>query len=75
MKQSILNLSKIQNNNCKYVLLGDMLELGGKSQTLHKGLSPIINKSSINKLFIHGNHIMDTYKNVKKKQKGKCSSI
>ena len=70
MKQSILNLSKIQNNNCKYVLLGDMLELGGKSQNLHKKLSPIINKSNINKLFIHGNHIMDTYKYVKKDKRG-----
>ncbi len=70
MKQSILNLSKIQNNNCKYVLLGDMLELGEKSQNLHKKLSPIINKSNINKLFIYGNHIMDTYKYVKKNKRG-----
>ena len=44
-----------------------MLELGGKSQNLHKNFSPIINKSNINKLFIHGDHIMNTYKNVNKK--------
>ena len=47
-----------------------MLELGKKSQILHKRLSPIINHSNINKLFIHGNHILDTYKNVNKKKRG-----
>ena len=70
MKQSILNLSKIKNRNCKYILLGDMLELGKKSQILHKKLSPIINESSINKVFIYGDHIMNTYKNVNKIKRG-----
>ena len=44
MKQSILNLSKIQNNNCKYVLLGDMLELGGKPKLRGLGFPSIINQ-------------------------------
>ena len=70
MKQSISNLSNIKNNNQKYVLLGDMLELGNKSKMLHKKLSPIINDSKINKLFIHGNYIMNTYKNIKKSKRG-----
>ena len=70
MKQSILNLSNIKNDNHKYILLGDMLELGKKSQKLHEKLSPIINNSNINKLFIHGNYIMNTYKNVKKDKRG-----
>ncbi len=70
VKQSILNLSNIKNNNHKYVLLGDMLELGKNAKKLHKKLSPIINNSNINKLFIHGNHIMETYKNVKKNKRG-----
>ncbi len=70
MKQSILNLSNIKNNNHKYVLLGDMLELGKKSQILHRKLSPIINGSNINKLFIHGHHIMETYKDVNKNKRG-----
>ena len=67
MKQSILNLSNITNNQHKYILLGDMLELGKKSEVLHKNLSQIINHSKINKIFIHGDHIMNTYKNVNKK--------
>ena len=69
MKQSIKNLSNLKNNNFKYILLGDMLELGKKSQILHKKLSTII-KDNINKMFIHGNHIMDTYKNVNKDKRG-----
>tara|TARA_E500000178_G_scaffold346778_1_gene398952 strand:- start:1159 stop:3918 length:2760 start_codon:yes stop_codon:yes gene_type:complete len=70
MKQSILNLSNVKNNNRKYILLGDMLELGKNTQILHKKLSPIINHSNINKLFIHGDHIMNTYKHVNKKKRG-----
>ena len=70
MKQSILNLSNLKNNNHKYILLGDMLELGKKSKALHEMLSPIINHSKINKLFVHGNLIMDTYKNVNKDKRG-----
>ena len=70
MKQSILNLSNVNNKSQKYILLGDMLELGSKSKTLHESLSPIINHSKINKIFIHGEHIMNTYKNVNKNKRG-----
>ena len=70
MKQSILNLSSLNNKSQKYILLGDMLELGSKSQTLHENLSPIINHSKIKKIFIHGEHIMNTYKNVNKNKRG-----
>ena len=70
MKESILKLSKMNIKNNKYILLGDMLELGTKTHILHKKLSPIINESKINKLFVLGNHIMDTYKHVKKSKRG-----
>ncbi len=70
MKQSIMNLSGIGDSNNKYILLGDMLELGKKSQILHKKLSRIINHSNIKKIFIHGNHILNTYKNVNKEKRG-----
>ena len=39
MKQSILNLSNVKDKSQKYILLGDMLELGSKSQILHESLS------------------------------------
>ena len=70
MKESIHNLSNIKINSNKYVLLGDMLELGSKSKKLHKNLSPIINNADIRKLFIYGDNIMDTYTNVKKNKRG-----
>ncbi len=70
MKESIHNLSNIKINSSKYVLLGDMLELGSKSKKLHKNLSPIINNADIKKLFIYGDNIMDTYTNVKKNKRG-----
>ena len=70
MKQSIENLSNIRNKNHKYILLGDMLELGKKSINLHKKLSIFINNSKINKLFVHGNYILNTYKYVKKNKRG-----
>ena len=70
MKQSILNLSNIKNKNQKYILLGDMLELGSKSKILHEKLSSIINHSKINKIFIHGEYMMNTYKNVNKNKRG-----
>ena len=47
-----------------------MLELGKKTQILHEDLSPIINHSNISKMFIHGEHIMNTYKNINKNKRG-----
>ena len=70
VKESIYNLSNIKINSNKYVLLGDMFELGSKSKKLHKNLSPIINNADIKKLFIYGDNIMDTYTNVKKNKRG-----
>ena len=71
MKESILRLSEIKDKKFKkYILLGDMLELGDKSSLLHQNLSKVINKSSIDKLFVHGKDIINTYKYVKKKKQG-----
>ena len=47
-----------------------MLELGDKSTQLHQNLSKVINKSSIDKLFVHGKDIINTYKYVNKKKQG-----
>ena len=70
MKESILRLSEIKDKKFKkYILLGDMLELGDKSSLLHQNLSKVINKSSIDKLFVHGKDIINTYKYVKKRNR------
>ena len=47
-----------------------MLELGKKSELLHKNLSKVINNSDIDKVFIKGNKTLVTYKNLKKEKRG-----
>ena len=47
-----------------------MLELGKKSDALHKNLSKVINNSDIDKVFVKGNKSLITYKNIKKNKRG-----
>ena len=71
VKNAIINLSNIKKKNCKkYVLLGDMLELGKKSDFYHKDLSKIINKANIDKLFVYGDKVLKTYKYTLKSKQG-----
>jgi len=71
VKNAIINFSnkKIKNSK-KYLLLGDMLELGSQSTLYHKNLSRVINSSDINKVFVYGEKILHTYKKIKKKKQG-----
>ena len=71
VKNAILNFSKIKKNNSKkYLLLGDMLELGKKSDFYHKDLSYFIKKSDIDKLFIYGKNAFKTYQKTYKTKQG-----
>ena len=71
VKESIKSLSKLSRlNSKKYLLLGDMLELGKKSDNYHQKISAEINNSDIDKLFVYGNHIINTLKHVNKKKRG-----
>ena len=71
VKNAIKNLNSIKKQNFKkYLILGDMLELGKKSENLHKDLSKVINNSDIDKVFIKGNKTLVTYKNIKKNKRG-----
>ena len=54
----------------KYLILGDMLELGKHSKKLHLSISKTINQTSISKINVMGKHIMHTFKNIKKEKKG-----
>ena len=47
-----------------------MLELGKKSDQLHKNLSKVINNSDIDKVFIKGQKTLSTYKNINIKKRG-----
>ena len=66
-----MNLSNMKRKNTKkYVLLGDMLELGEKSDFYHKNLSKIINVADIDKLFVYGDQVIKTYKYTSKNKQG-----
>ena len=71
VKTAINNFKSIKKINLKkYLLLGDMLELGKKSEKLHYDLSKVINNSDIDKVFIKGNKTLLTYKNLNKEKRG-----
>ena len=66
-----MNYYKKKKNSRKIVFLGDMLELGDKSRKFHKELVSIINKSDIDKVFVYGKYIRETFKFLLKSKKGK----
>ncbi len=71
VKNAIRNFNSIKKEKFKkYLLLGDMLELGNKSEMLHKNLSKVINNSDIDKVFIKGVNTLTTYKNLAKEKRG-----
>ena len=73
MRSAISNINSYSQtkNKKKFIFLGDMLELGNKSKNFHKKLSYIINKTDINKVFVYGNHIKETFTHLSKDKKGK----
>ena len=71
VKNAIKNFNSIKKQNFKkYLILGDMLELGRKSEFLHKDLSKVINNSDIDKVFIKGNKTLATYRVIDKSKRG-----
>ncbi len=66
---NIFNSIKTKSSK-KYLLLGEMLELGKRSEQLHKNLSKVINNSDIDKVFIKGEKTIATYKNIHKHKRG-----
>ncbi len=72
LKSAILNYNKLNKKNSKkYLLLGDMLELGSHSNRLHKEIAPIINNTNIDKVFVKGNAVKETFKNLLNSKKGR----
>ena len=72
VKSAIENFSAIQRKGKKkYFLFGDMLELGKNSSFYHKKISKFINNSDIDKTYVYGRKVSETYKFLKKRKKGK----
>ena len=71
VKNAIKDFTSIKKKNFKkYLLLGDMLELGHKSDKLHRDLSIVINNSDIDKVFVKGDKTLNTYKNLRINKRG-----
>ena len=55
VKNAIRKLNSIKKERFKkYLILGDMLELGRRSKKYHEELSKVINNSDIDKVFVKG---------------------
>jgi len=71
LKTAILNFDKIvKKNSKKYLLIGDMLELGVHSKKLHQSIAPTINKTKIDKVFAKGKDINFLFNCLSKSKKG-----
>jgi murE/murF fusion protein len=71
LKSALKNFDMIKTKNSKkYLLLGDMLELGKHSKKLHVEISKNINNTSIDNVNIFGKYMKDTYKNLNRSKKG-----
>ena len=71
LKSAIKNYDKIDSKKSnKYLLIGDMLELGKYSKKLHLTIAPVINQTNINKVFVKGKMASLVYKNISKAKKG-----
>ena len=72
LKTAIENYDKLElKDSKKYLILGDMLELGKHSIKQHRLISKIVNKTKINQVHIIGKYIKETFKALKPNKKGK----
>ena len=75
LKTAIENYDKIESKNSKkYMILGDMLELGKHSLRQHKLISKIVNKSKINQVYVIGKYIKETFRGLTENKKAKILS-
>ncbi len=72
LKTAIENYDRIDSKNSKkYLILGDMLELGNHSIKQHQLISKIVNKTKINQVFAIGKYVKQTFKGLKPNKKAK----
>ena len=72
LKTAVLNYEKIETKKSKkYLLLGDMLELGNHSKKLHEAIAPIINKAKVDKIYVKGNRARLIFNKLSKSKKGR----
>jgi len=76
MSSAINNMKHHQkkSNSRKLIFISDMLELGKKAKKFHRELSTVINNSDIDKAFVYGNHVKETFNSLSTNKKGKIFS-
>ena len=75
LKSAISNYDKLKiENSKKYLLLGDMLELGKYSKKFHRSMGKIINQTKIDKVFVKGNKVLSIYNSISKLKRGRVLS-
>ena len=66
LKIALENYDKIDSKNSKkFLILGDMLELGKHSTKQHKLISKIVNQTKIDKVYVTGKYIKGTFEGLK----------
>ena len=72
LKSAIKNYDEINSKKSKkYLLIGDMLELGNHSKKLHQSIAPLINQTNINKVFVKGKMASLVFDNISKAKRGR----
>jgi murE/murF fusion protein len=72
LKSAILNYDKIDSKKSKkYLLLGDMLELGNHSKKLHQSMGTTINQTKIDKVFVKGSKVFSIFNSISKSKRGR----
>ncbi len=70
-KVAIKKIASIKKEKFKkFLILGDMLELGSKSKKYHEEVFKVINNSDIDKVFIKGKETIFAYKHLIKEKRG-----
>ncbi len=71
LKSALKNYDNIDTKKYrKYLLLGDMMELGSHSKKLHQSIVPIINETNIDKVFVMGKMVREIFDNIVKVKRG-----
>ena len=69
---AVNNFDKITSHSKrKIILLGDMLELGKFSKKLHLEATKMINKTSINRVYVYGKKISYNFNKIRPQKRGK----
>ena len=72
LRSAILNYDKLETKKSKkYLLLGDMLDLGKYSKKLHQSMGAIINRTKLDKVFVKGSKVLSIFNSISKSKRGK----